>query len=242
MADLFRDAPVGQVIRFFTRNRYTQYPEEVPGFTLPPGWINTKSEGNKDDTSNKEPIIVNWYSENDPANPQNWSNTKRAIVSFVLWFYTFTVYATASIYINSIAGIMAEFHVGQVAATLGFSLYVLGYGIGPMVFSPLGEIAAIGRNPTYILTMLVFVVISVPTSFAPTFAGLLVLRFLQGIFGSPCLATGGATVADMYSMVVLPYAMLAWVSASYFAREFCSVLCFILTNSVFVCSCSRPPN
>jgi DHA1 family multidrug resistance protein-like MFS transporter len=47
------------------------------------------------------------------------------------------------------------------------------------------------------------------------FAGLLVLRFLQGFFGSPCLANGAASLGDMYSMLGLPFAMIAWVSAAY---------------------------
>lgn len=236
MMEIFRDAPVGQVIRRVSKNRHLQYPEEKPGFALPSAWTRIRVEAKPGDldkenaskrgyTSDAGAVVVGWYDDSDAANPRNWSNGKRAVVSFIIWFYTFTVYATASIYINSIAGIMDEFHVGQIAATLGFSLYVLGYGIGPMVFSPLGEIEAVGRNPTYIVTMIVFVVISIPASLTPTYAGLLVLRFLQGIFGSPCLATGGATVSDMYSMAVLPYAMLAWVSASYFARTFLLPFC-----------------
>ena len=35
MSDLIRDAPFGQVIRYLTKNRLLQYPEEKAGFTLP---------------------------------------------------------------------------------------------------------------------------------------------------------------------------------------------------------------
>jgi MFS transporter, DHA1 family, multidrug resistance protein len=35
MSDLLRDAPVGQLIRWVTKNRVLQYPEEKPGFTCP---------------------------------------------------------------------------------------------------------------------------------------------------------------------------------------------------------------
>lgn len=123
---------------------------------------------------------------------------------------------------------MKEFNVTIVQATLGLSLYVLGYGIGPLIFSPLGEIPSIGRNPVYIITMVLYVIISVPTAFASNFQTLVALRFFQGFFGSPCLASGGASVGDMYSLEALPYAMLAWVSASYCGREWlneCRVLC-----------------
>lgn len=34
-----RDAPLGQLIRYFTNNKYLQYPEEKPDFQLPETWI-----------------------------------------------------------------------------------------------------------------------------------------------------------------------------------------------------------
>lgn len=35
MADIIRDAPLGQVIRYVTSGRYLKYAEERPGFVLP---------------------------------------------------------------------------------------------------------------------------------------------------------------------------------------------------------------
>src|SRR6187402_539263 len=35
MADIIRDSALGQLIRYATSNRYLQYVEERPGFTLP---------------------------------------------------------------------------------------------------------------------------------------------------------------------------------------------------------------
>ena len=58
-----------------------------------------------------------------------------------------------------------------------------------------------------------FCIISIPTALSPTAIGFYVLRFLQGFFGSPCLATGGASIADVYPETghALPYAMTTWV-------------------------------
>ncbi|KAF7590700.1 hypothetical protein BBP40_002536 [Aspergillus hancockii] len=160
-------------------------------------------------------ILVDWYYIDDSENPHNWSNSKRALITTLICLYTFVVYTTSAIYTPSTEGIMKEFGVSSLLATLGLSLYVLGYGIGPLIFSPLSEIPVIGRNPVYIVTMFLFVIISIPTAFVNNFAGLVVLRFLQGFFGSPCLASGGASIGDMYSIMSLPYAMMAWVSAAY---------------------------
>ncbi|KAH8597213.1 multidrug transporter [Bisporella sp. PMI_857] len=160
-------------------------------------------------------ILVDWYTSDDPANPQNWSNGKRFFVSAIICAYTFVVYTGSAIYTSSIEGVIEKFHVSPTAAALPLSLYVLAYGIGPLLWSPLSEIPLLGRSPIYAVTMFLFAILSIPTALVNNFAGLLVLRFLQGFFGSPCLATGGATMQDMYSLLYLPYAMVAWVSAAY---------------------------
>ena len=64
------------------------------------------------------------------------------------------------------------------------------------------------------LTYAIFVILIVPTALVDNFAGLIVLRFLLGFFGSPCLATGGASLQDMYSFVKIPYAMSVWAIAA----------------------------
>lgn len=164
-------------------------------------------------------ILVDWYYTDDAENPHNWSNVKRALLSVIICLYTFVVYTTSAIYTSSEGGIMKEFGVSQLIATLGLSLYVLGYGTGPLIFSPMSEIPVIGRNPVYIVTMFLFVIISIPTALVGNFPGLMVLRFLQGFFGSPCLASGGASIGDMYSLMSLPYAMMAWVASAYCGRK-----------------------
>jgi DHA1 family multidrug resistance protein-like MFS transporter len=307
MSDLIRDAPLGQLIRFITRNKYFQYPEEKPGFQLPEAWNivlnnpdaiieesspNTnavlassasstvaatedpkaKGESDKDKDNEKndvergdsQPIrlhrsrspqetqaytidrleaeeehdvekvksipvvpkrtrdgsvLVDWYFSDDNENPHNWTNNRRLGVAVIICLYTFVVYTSSAIYTSSTEGVMRAFGVSQLKATLGLSLYVLGYGIGPLIFSPLSEIPRIGRNPVYIVTMFLFVIVSIPTALVKNYPGLMVLRFLQGFFGSPCLASGGASLQDIYSMMSIPYAMMAWVSAAYCGRK-----------------------
>ncbi|TQV96559.1 hypothetical protein V2A60_003052 [Cordyceps javanica] len=282
MADIIRDAAIGQIIRWVTGNRYLQFPEEKPDFKLPEAYANILNGGGAehrpatawsaksleddgsatdsddattlpaplahvqshrsginniteaaleaDEIHNVEKtqsiaiapqqtkdgaILVDWYYTDDQEDPHNWSNNKRNAIALVICLYTFVVYTTSAIYTASTQGVMEEFSVSTLEASLGLSLYVLGYGVGPLIFSPLSEIPRIGRNPVYIATMFLFVIISIPTALVHSFAGLMVLRFLQGFFGSPCLASGGASMGDMYSLMAIPYAMMAWVSAAY---------------------------
>ena len=159
-------------------------------------------------------IVVDWYTTDDPANPQNWSFAKKAFVTFQICLYTMAVYMGSSIYTASESDIIEIFGVSQTVASLGLALYVLGYGTGPLVFSPLSEIPIVGRNPPYIVTFAIFVLLLIPSALVNNVPGLLVLRFLQGFFGSPCLATSGATIGDMYNILQLPFLMTIWVSAA----------------------------
>lgn len=76
-----------------------------------------------------------------------------------------------------------------------------------MLWSPMSEIPQIGRNPVYVGTLIIFVLFQIPTALASNFGMLLAFRFLTGFFGSPVLATGGATLADIYTPKKRAYAI-----------------------------------
>jgi DHA1 family multidrug resistance protein-like MFS transporter len=160
-------------------------------------------------------VLVDWYTSDDPANPQNWSSRKRVFVTVLMCAYTWVVYTGSSIYAASEGGVMEQFNVNPTEAVLPLSLYVLAYGVGPLIFAPLSEIPIIGRNPVYYLTFILFFALSFPTAVVDNFAGLLVLRFLQGFFGSPALANAGATFSDMYSLLYVPYPLGWWVFSAW---------------------------
>lgn len=120
----------------------------------------------------------------------------------------------SSIITPSEGGIMEQFGVNPQLASMVLSMYVLAYGLGPMLWSPLSELPSIGRNPPYIITFLLFVIFLPISAVVDNFAGLVVLRFLQGFFGSPCLATGGASLQDMFSLIKMPYVLCLWAFAA----------------------------
>ncbi|KAI4595741.1 hypothetical protein KJ359_006732 [Pestalotiopsis sp. 9143b] len=163
-----------------------------------------------DPEKGKDYYIVDWYGPQDPENPMNWSRGKKFFVTFEICLLTFSVYIGSAIYSAGIPDAAAHFGVSSVAATLGLTVFVAGYGLGPMVWSPLSEIPQTGRNPIYILTLLLFVVLQVPTALATNFGMLLAFRFLTGFIGSPSLATGGASISDMYSPAKRTYGLAVW--------------------------------
>ncbi|KAK9775980.1 putative Major facilitator superfamily (MFS) profile domain-containing protein [Seiridium cardinale] len=172
--------------------------------------VNGERSRHVDPEKGKDYYIVDWYGPNDPENPLNWSHGKKFFVTFEICFLTFSVYIGSAIYSAGIVDVMSHFGVSQVAATLGLTLFVAGYGLGPMLWSPMSEIPQTGRNPIYIITLALFVVLQVPTALATNFGMLLAFRFLTGFIGSPSLATGGASIGDMYSPAKRTYGLAVW--------------------------------
>lgn len=166
-------------------------------------------------TTNDGILLVDWYTVDDIESPQNWRLGKKIWVCAVLSLYTFVVYSGSAIYTTGEGGVSAAFDLSPAKASLPLSLYVLAYGVGPLLFSPLSEIAYFGRMWIYVITFIIFTALAAPTAVVNSLSGLLALRFFQGFFGSPCLATGGATMQDLFSLVHLPYALTIWVTAAF---------------------------
>lgn len=65
--------------------------------------------------------------------PLNWSTTKKLFVTFEICLLTTSVYIGSAIYSAGTETITKDFGVSEVKATLGLTLFVAGYGLGPMV-------------------------------------------------------------------------------------------------------------
>jgi DHA1 family multidrug resistance protein-like MFS transporter len=157
-----------------------------------------------------DPFLVGWNGPDDPENPQNWPKWKKNLVVVQVMLLTCTTYAGSSIYTPGQEQIQEDFKAGHVVATLNLSLYVLGYGIGPMWFSPLSEVATIGRSHIYMATLFLFVIMQIPAALANNIGGLIVVRFIAGVLSSPAISTGGATLGDFVAPQILPVYIGLW--------------------------------
>lgn len=146
--------------------------------------------------------------------PHNWSMKERVLITSLICLYTFAVYVGSSIYSPSQEAVQEVFHKSHVEGSLGLALYVLGYGIGCLLFSPLSEIPAVGRNPPYAISGFLFVILCIPTALVNNYPGLMILRFLLGFMASPCLATAGASLADVWKMSEFPFAVALWAATA----------------------------
>jgi len=83
-----------------------------------------------------------------------------------------------------------------------------------MVLSPLSEIPRIGRLNVYMVSAFIFMILQIPTALAPNYATLMAMRFFGGFVCSPALSTGGATLSDVFSPMVVPYVVAGWASGA----------------------------
>lgn len=67
-------------------------------------------------------ILVEWYTTDDVANPQNWGRWKKSMALLLLCLYSFAAYGASSMYVSGEEGIMEEFHVGATPAALGLAI------------------------------------------------------------------------------------------------------------------------
>lgn len=163
-----------------------------------------------DKYSNSNYIFVEWDGDDDPEDPRNWTLFKKGFFIFEVAFLTTSVYMASAVYTPGMEQLQHDLSVGKVVGTLGVFTFVLGYGIGPILWSPISENAAVGRSSIYALTLLVFVILQIPTALVDNIAGFCILRFLGGFFASPCLATGGASVGEVTKFWNLPLSLALW--------------------------------
>ena len=89
----------------------------------------------------------------------------KSIFHFPNFILTTSVYMGSAVYTPGIEELMHDFGIGRVVATLPLTLFVIGYGVGPLVFSPMSENAIFGRTSIYIITLFLFVILQISTAF-----------------------------------------------------------------------------
>lgn len=80
------------------------------------------------------------FTPNDPENPKNWSKAYKWWCTMVVALTCFVVAFASSVITADVMGVAKEFGVSEEAALVPISVFVVGFGVGPMIFAPLSEI------------------------------------------------------------------------------------------------------
>jgi MFS family permease len=89
-----------------------------------------------------------------------------------------------------------EWGVSEPLAEVGIAIFTAGFGIAPMFLAPFSEIN--GRRPVFVVAGSLFVIFQLTCALTPTFAGMLVARFLTGCVCSTFSTMVGGVISDFY--------------------------------------------
>ena len=136
------------------------------------------------------------FTINDSENPKNWSKAYKWYCTMVVALTCFVVAFNSAVITADLTGIQATFHVSEEVSLLTITMFVIGFGVGPLVFAPLSEL--FGRRIVYAATLGLAVIFVIPCAVAPNIGTLLVCRLIDGIaFSAPMTLVGG-TLADLW--------------------------------------------
>ena len=140
--------------------------------------------------------IVEWV-DNDKENPINWGSGIKWVYTGILGAVCFVVALGSAIVTGDMERPADYFGVSQEVVILAsVTMFVLGFGFGPLVFAPMSE--EVGRKPIYAVTLFVALIFIVPCGAAKNIGTLIVCRLIDGIaFSAPMTLIGGS-LADIW--------------------------------------------
>ena len=161
----------------------------------------------------KEPYLIDWV-DADVENPQEFGSVYKWSVAIFVSIATLAVALSSSAYAGAVPSLVQEFpgHT-KTEYTLGVSLFVLGFAIGPLLWAPLSEV--LGRRILFLISYAFLALWSGVAIASPNFASVIVFRFLAGAFGSSPLTNAGGTLGDIFSATERGLAMAIFASAPF---------------------------
>jgi MFS family permease len=92
--------------------------------------------------------------------------------------------------------VAATYDVSTAKVSLTTGLYMMGLGLGSVVFSPTAIL--FGKRPVYLFSAVLFICTSLWCAASPSYNSLLIARIFQGISVSPVECLPSATVAEIF--------------------------------------------
>ncbi|KAJ9606073.1 hypothetical protein H2200_009034 [Cladophialophora chaetospira] len=175
--------------------------EGQPGFAKPKSIVDVNDS------------LVEFDGPEDPDNPKNWSKGKRWAITIAMGWMTFVVTFASSIYAVTIEPVAKEYHIGTVASTLGVSLFLLGFVLGPVLFGPASEV--FGRRVPLFAGYAVFAIFQIPVAVAQNVETIMLGRFFGGFAASAPLAVVGGAMADIWGPVERAYGICVFAAAAF---------------------------
>lgn len=139
------------------------------------------------------------FSPSDPSDPRNWPAWKKWSIIFPIILIDLSVSWGASGFSPASTKFGEDMGVSTEVSTLGLSLTVIGFALGPMTLAPLSEY--FGRRPIYVVSYGISLLFLMASALVPNLGGFLVLRFLTGLFSSVTIGKLTHMIAHNVSLI-----------------------------------------
>lgn len=145
----------------------------------------------------RDPYAVAFDGPEDPTFPHNWSLTKKIINCAVVALCALAASMGSAMFAMGSLELMKEYHVGQVVAALGTSLFVFGFASGPIIWGPLSELY--GRKSVLLPSSFLYICFSFAVGAAKDIQTVMICRFFAGFSGAAALVVAPASMSDVFS-------------------------------------------
>lgn len=176
-----------------------------------------------------DPNLVEWTDPDDPENPMNFNLLRKCVLTLTTSLITFCVTFSSSVFSTATIVTSEEFHVSTEVMTLGTSLFVGGFAMGPLVWGPASEL--FGRKSPTFIGFAIFCIFQIPVAVAQNLQTIMLCRFLAGFFGAAPLAIVGGTLADFWGPVDRSVAIAAFAAATFVGPVSAPVVGSYITQS-----------
>ncbi|KAL4741426.1 major facilitator superfamily domain-containing protein [Aspergillus similis] len=148
-------------------------------------------------TKTSDDVIVDFDGPDDPYQPLNWGFRKKAITTVLYGLTTMGATWASAIYSTGVDQVSSEFGIGEEVSTLGTTLLLFGFGLGPLVWAPLSEVY--GRKPAVLGPYFVAAIFSFGSATAKDVQTLMLTRFFTGFFGAAPVTNTGGVLGDIWT-------------------------------------------
>ncbi len=156
-------------------------------------------------------VLVDFEGEDDPYRPLNWPTKKKVITTGLYGLSTMTATWASAAYSAGNAQVAKEFHVGSQVAVLGTTLFLFGFGLGPLLWAPISE--CFGRKMAVMGPMFVAACFTFASGAAKDLQTLMITRFFGAFFASAPVTNTGGVLGDLYSPAWRGVAMAGYALA-----------------------------
>ncbi|KAJ5900686.1 Citrinin biosynthesis cluster MFS transporter mrr1 [Penicillium subrubescens] len=177
----------------------------------------------------KDPNLVEWDGPDDPENPQNFSRRRKWIITVVMSSMTMWITFASSVFSTATVVTAKEFNVSTEVMTLGTSLTVFGFALGPLFWAPVSELY--GRRLPLFSGYAIFAIFQIPVAVAQNLQSIMIFRFLIGVFGCSPLAVVGGAMADIWDPVDRAVAIAIFSSATFLGPVLGPIIGGFITDS-----------